>query len=104
MESQYLFFIITGIIIAVNISPRPGAWFINKQFDHPLTIREEESYQKARTNVEVMTNQEYTSSLEPLFLAIRFLRKPFNNHYRFFPVFIRILIHRWRRQNCYVLI
>lgn len=30
------------------------------------------------------------------FSALGFLRKLFNNLYRFFPVFIRMLIHRWR--------
>ena len=52
------------ILIAFQLSPRPGAYLINKMFDSPIEITDKEKYEESSTRVSVLEDIDYDSEYE----------------------------------------
>lgn len=52
------------ILIAFHVSPRPGALVIKRAFDSKVLITDEKGYQRAKKNVEIISDQSYQSKLK----------------------------------------
>lgn len=59
-----LFVVAAVVFIAFQVSPRPGALLIAQAFNHPVTIKDEEKYQRSENNVEVVNDLTYQSSFD----------------------------------------
>ena len=53
--------IMLAIFIAFQVSPSPGAYIINKMFDSPIVITDEETYNQAKKNIAKISDETYES-------------------------------------------
>ena len=56
--------LVIGVVIAFQVSPRPGAAIVRRMFDGPVTITDEAAYEVALKKVAVDRDQTYPSSSE----------------------------------------